>query len=228
MILFQKSFSQKLTASILVICLVGIITGPILLLPNKAQAQCAVYVAGSAPQSTGNALQTGWEALQSVWRNASLAEMIITAGELLWTNAQRLIEWALGVLLNTLLHQILAQLTNDIVNWIQNGDEPRFMTEGLGDYLGRAADVAVGNFIDQYLGAGWLCEPFDLDIKIALLDVPTFEEEVDCTLSDVVDNIEDFYDDFSAGGWTGWIELTKPQNNFYGAFLLQKQPTVDF
>jgi len=25
---------------------------------------------------------------------------------------------------------------------------------------------------------------------------------------------------FSKGGWKGWIELTKPQNNFYGALLL--------
>jgi hypothetical protein len=90
----------------------------------------------------------------------------------------------------------------------------------LDDYLWEAVDKAGGAFVDQYLGAGWLCEPFDIDIKIALLEVPTFEEEVRCTLTDIVDNIDDFYEDFSKGGWKGWIELTKPQNNFYGALLL--------
>jgi len=94
------------------------------------------------------------------------------------------------------------------------------MTEGLGAYLNDAVDNATGNFIDQYLGGGWLCEEFDLDIKLALLDVPTFETQAKCSLSDIVDNVSDFYDDFSKGGWKGWIELTKPQNNFYGALLL--------
>jgi len=87
----------------------------------------------------------------------------------------------------------------------------------------QATDNAIGNFIDQYLGAGWLCEPFDLDIKIALLDVPTFGEKAKCSLSDIVENINDFYDNFSKGGWKAWIELTKPQNNFYGALLLAQE-----
>ena len=220
MILFQKSFSQKLTASILVICLVGSITGSVLLLPNKAQAQCTVYVAADATEVTHIGLQTAWESLKEVWRSAVLSENIIQTATLLWDKAQQLIKWALGVLLNTLLHQILAQLTNDIVNWIQNGDEPRFMTEGLGDYLWRAVDATGGDFVDRYLGGDWLCESFDLDIKTALLDVPTFEEEVKCSLSDIGVNFNEFSDDFSAGGWKGWVGLTKPNNNFYGAFLI--------
>jgi len=144
----------------------------------------------------------------------------ISAFKDVWEQGWELLEWAAGVMLNILLHQLLAMITNDIVNWIENGKTPRFMSEGIGSYLKDAADNATGNFIDQYLGAGWLCEEFDLDIKLALLDVPTFETQAKCSLSDIVDNVSDFYDDFSKGGWVGWIELTKPQNNFYGALLL--------
>jgi len=36
-----------------------------------------------------------------------------------------------------------------------------------------------------------------------------------------INNIEDFYEDFSEGGWRGWIELTQnPANNPYGAYLI--------
>jgi len=116
----------------------------------------------------------------------------ISAFKDVWEQGWELLEWAAGVMLNILLHQLLAMITNDIVNWIENGKTPRFMSEGIGSYLKDAADNATGNFIDQYLGAGWLCEEFDLDIKLALLDVPTFETQAKCSLSDIVDNVSDF------------------------------------
>jgi hypothetical protein len=218
--LFQKTFSQKLFALILVICLIGLTAGPILLLPRKAQAQCPVTIIQESPGTSQFIIKKAWESLQKIWRKATLTEAVIQAGVLLWEKAHKLVEWSYGVLLNLFLHQILAMITNDIVDWIQNGGTPRFLSMNLDDYLWEAVDKAGGAFVDQYLGAGWLCEPFDIDIKIALLEVPTFEEEVRCTLTDIVDNIDDFYEDFSKGGWKGWIGLTKPQNNFYGALLL--------
>ncbi|MBU2598854.1 MAG: Tim10/DDP family zinc finger protein, partial [Actinobacteria bacterium] len=100
------------------------------------------------------------------------------------------------------------------------------------DWLGMAVDNALGNFIDQYLGIGWLCEPFDIDIKIALLKQPTFKEEARCSISDIVGNIEDFYNDFSVGGWGGWIKLTEGGNNVYSTYLIameeiQKIQTIE-
>lgn len=220
MTLFQKSFFQKPVSLVLIISLASLSLGPILLLPRKAQAQCPVTVVADAPQSQQTGLQTVWEGLQDAFRKGSITELITQTGELIWQNAHALLTWAAGVLLNLLLHQILAMLTNDIVNWIQNGEEPRFLSMNLKDWLWQATDNALGAFIDQYLGAGWLCEPFDLEIKFALLEVPTFEEEVRCSLSDIVDNVQDFYNNFASGGWKGWIELTKPQNTLYGAYIM--------
>jgi hypothetical protein len=207
MTFLKTPFSKKILVPLLIICLIGLATGQILLYPKTAKAQWSVYDVVHTP------LQVAWEGLKSVWRAAmQYAEV--------WENSMRLGEWGFGVLLDLLLHQILAQLTNDIVAWIQNDEEPRFLSMNFEDWLKTAADNAVGNFIDQYLGAGWLCEPFDLDVRMALIDVPDFEEKVDCTLDDVVGNIDDFYDDFSVGGWDGWLELTNPKHNFYGAVLL--------
>jgi hypothetical protein len=220
--IFQNNISQKSISFILIITVVFLTIGPILLLPKKVKAVggCPVVVSASAPQSSGNKKDMFFRAIDKAYQKGGLAQATITAGEMVAQNATKIAESTAGVLLNSLLHQLAAQLTNDIVNWIQNGKEPRFISEGLMPYLKDTADKAVGNFIDQYLGAGWLCEPFDLDIKIALLDVPTFGTQVKCTLSDMGKNIQNFYDDFSQGGWKEWIELAKPQNNFYGALLL--------
>jgi hypothetical protein len=223
MAFLKNSFPRKTIASLIIICLIGVITGPILFYPKTAKAADAVVVVASGPQSKGNFISWLKRISDKIFQAGNLGQLIVAVAEKVWDNAQKLAEWASGTILNLLLHQILAQLTNDIVNWIQGGGEPRFMSEGFGGFLSRAVDNAVGNFVDNYLGMGWLCEPFDVDIKIALLDVPTFEEKARCTLSDIVDNIENFAEDFSQGGWRAWIELGKPQNNFYGAVLLAQQ-----
>ena len=215
MLFFKKSFNQKSTALILTICIIASVIAPSLLYPQQAKSYAQIVY-----DIIHTALQTIWEVLKVAWRAAMKYYNAISAYIDQWMKSKKILEWLVGVALNILLHQILSQLTNDIVNWIQNGTTPRFLTMGLDDWLGMAVDNAMGNFIDQYLGIGWLCEPFDIDIKIALLKQPTFKEEARCSISDIVDNIEDFYNDFSVGGWEGWIKLTEGGNNVYSAYLI--------
>ena len=226
--IFQNNFSQKPIASFLIFTILCLIAGPVLFLPHKAQALAAgcpvIDIANTAVGKAQLGKYVGQSTLETIWQSATDVPTMLAAvsSELkdAWQKKWDYMEWGAGVMLDLMLHQVLAMLTNDIVNWIENGTEPRFLTEGIGDYLKEAVDNAAGNFISQYLGGGWLCEPFDLDIKFALLDVRTFETDAKCSISDIVDNIDDFYNDFSKGGWKGWIELTKPQNNFYGTLLL--------
>lgn len=199
---------------------------PALLLPKKVQAVCLVQdVALLAEEEIELTLEYLWKAMDKIFQGKNIAALLAQLAELVWRNAKLIAEWALGVFLNLLLHQILAQLTNDIVNWIQNGTEPRFLTMGLDDWLGMAVDNAVGNFIDQYLGMGWLCDSFDISIKLAMLKQTKFKEESKCSLSDIVDNIDDFFNDFSKGGWKGWVKLTGGGNNFYEAYLIAQEET---
>lgn len=228
MSIFQNKFYKKPIASVLIVAIVCLVIGPVLFLPRKATAVipgCPVY---DLPLNLTEKAQLAKRVQESIWQKIweatvsvpTLLAAAASAAKDAWSKKYDFLEWTAGVMGEILIHQILAMITNDIVGWIKNGTTPRFLTEGLGDYLKEAVDNAAGNFVSQYLGAGWLCEPFDLDIKIALLDVPTFETEAECSISDIVDNINDFYDDFSAGGWKGWIELSEPQNNFYGTLLL--------
>lgn len=209
------TYLKRIIVPILIICLVGLITGPILIYPNQAKAAEPVSIVADSDQP----FFTQWRASWGKWILGDVKEEV-------WNDSKKMVEWALGTFLNTLLHKLLTMLTNDIVNWIQNGEEPRFISKGLSSYLWDVADQAGGDFIENYLGLGWMCEPFEAGIKVALLDIPTFEDKVTCTLTDVVENIDDFYNDFSAGGWAGWIELTKPQNNFFGEFLLAQEEQI--
>lgn len=213
---WRKKINRKTAAFILAVCLAVSAVGLPLFIPHKVQAGCPVSIVSDSDHP----IETRWEALQALFRGDNIVNTLGTWTETVWRNSNLLVEWSLGVLIDLLLHQLLAELTNDIVNWIQNGEEPRFVSEGIGSFLGDVIDKAGGDFVENYLNLGWMCEPFDMDIKTALQDVSTFEERVTCTLTDVVDNIDDFYDDFSKGGWPAWIETAKPQNNLYGAFLL--------
>ena len=115
----------------------------------------------------------------------------------------------------------IEEVTISTLNWINSGFEggPLYVTD-FGGFLRDIADERIGSFIEGSALA-FLCDPLDIKFSLALRHAVPFEKEVECTLSDVVDNIEDFIaGDFGSGGWDGWFELTtKPQNNRYGAYL---------
>jgi hypothetical protein len=56
-----------------------------------------------------------------------------------------------------------------------------------------------------------------MQIKIALSTNPPFSQAAKCTISDMVENVNDFYNDFEQGGWDAWVKISEPQNNIYGA-----------
>jgi len=120
-----------------------------------------------------------------------------------------------------LMKFIIREITADIVDWINTGFEgdPAFVTNPR-DLILDTANEATGILIHE-VGFSQLCEPFKPQILIALAQTQPYNIRTQCTLLDVVDNIEAFYDDFSEGGWAGWIRMTQfPQNNPYGAYLL--------
>lgn len=123
---------------------------------------------------------------------------------------------------------LLKMLVNDIVKWIQGGGSPRFVQDWQ-KFLTTAADKAGGQFVDQYLGLGFLCNSFDVRLKVALAAVPTFDESVKCTLTTMGININNFLNNFSNGGWRAWIAVNETQNNIYGAYMtaLDKKISVE-
>jgi len=114
---------------------------------------------------------------------------------------------------------IFRHMLNDIIAWIRGEGKPRFIT----DWKGFLKDtVELKDFLGK-LGLGFLCEPFEYKLRVALSmpEARLFEDRVECSLGDVVGNIENFYNDMRTGGWKGFIDFTyKEQNNFYGAYFL--------
>jgi len=222
---YKKQTTQKTLSTVLIMLMIFSASGWILLYPKPVQAAWADVIGGPLA-----AVRLAWDktadARQAISDRWHAAGTWIETELALSKEAKEILTQAKNIASELAMRQVLAMMTNQIITWIQGGGEPQFVSDWQG-FLLDAADKAGGLFVDKYLGAGYLCEPFDIDIKIALLDVPTFEERVDCTISDMVDNIDDLYNDFSKGGWKGWIELTKPQNNFYGAYLIARNEKIE-
>lgn len=169
------------------------------------QAELAV----SAVQNTVTAANTGLTAVST----AGLLNKELLDG----------IAWAVA-------KQIMSQMTQSLVNWINSGFQgsPAFITD-LNGFLLDALDTAAGEYIRSLGGLGeFICSPFRLDVQAALSinyqqarsGMPSGPDAPACRLSDIENNIEDFLSGVSDGGWEEWLQISSnPQNTPYGAYL---------
>jgi len=124
---------------------------------------------------------------------------------------------------------ILDWITDETVRWVQGGGSPQFVTNWH-SFLRDAFNVGIDEVIRETNSAS-LCPSFKLQVQRSLSPtggpllptggppLPTggrFQQRIECTL----ENIEDFYQDFSNGGWTAYNEMWLPQNNYYGTMLM--------
>ncbi|MEK7654086.1 MAG: hypothetical protein AAB345_02275 [Patescibacteria group bacterium] len=135
------------------------------------------------------------------------------------TEKQTFWQWAEEFVQTVLQKAILDVVVDQIITYIQGGGKPQFVTDWQG-FLEDAGQRAAGDLVKS-LGAGFLCEPFSLELQIAFGggSKKKFSEEAKCTLDDIVENIENFGNDFREGGWIAYGESWKVQNNFIGSFI---------
>ena len=122
---------------------------------------------------------------------------------------------------------ILDRIVSSTVKWAQSGFDgnPAYATNPE-QYFADIGDGIAGQFI-RGSDLGFLCSPFQANIRLSLAQEYYEPEPFQCTLTQVLDNtesaIEDFYNDFSQGGWGAWFSMTQnPTNNPYGAYLKAK------
>jgi len=136
--------------------------------------------------------------------------------------SEKIARWVKEDLVKSLRDVIAKRIIDYIVDqtivWIQGGGQPKFVTDWDG-FLKDAANIAFDQVIKD-VGLAQLCSPFKLQVQISLLPVQQFQQRIDCTLDDVVKNIEDFYNDFEKGGWIAYNETWQPQGNYYGEMLM--------
>jgi len=220
---YQNSPTKKGLAIALAITIIFSAGGWILLYPKPVQAVVCTDPGAAAQRTVKFTWDKVWDGMKFAWEKVKesyhSAASWISAKVDIWKEMDTWYERAIKQAWNILRKQLLDMLVDNIIKWIQGGGNPKFVTDWKG-FLKDAANQAGGRFVDEYLGMGYLCDPFDMEIKIALSGAPTFTEEARCTLEDIGVNIQNFYDDFSEGGWKGWIKLVEPQNNLYGAYLM--------
>lgn len=130
-----------------------------------------------------------------------------------------------GILVS-IAKQVISTITQSIVNWINSGFEggPAFVTNPEA-FFTDLADQVTGQFIDR-LGAGFLCQSFQIPLKLALSfdfnygGQGSYQERYSCTLSSIVDNI-------SSGNIvsldTFFDVAVTTSNNPYGSYLAAQQ-----
>ena len=211
---------------ILGICLAAVLNLAVLV-PISQAAYLVKDIKTEIATNLKNGFDTVWKAIQTAWHIVDAHWRAATAMVSLWNKHHKILGEILNYALQITLTLLLNMITNDIVNWIRYGTSPRFITEGPWAYLKKAANNALGYFISQYLGAGYLCEPFALDLKIVYSSPQIFEEQPEsgCTLSDMGRNLKSFLGDFRNGGWKEWIHLV--DNNEYDAFISADEQLKD-
>src|SRR3989344_1691324 len=119
---------------------------------------------------------------------------------------------------------VIERIVASTVEWANSGfeDNPAYVTD-YKQYFTNVADGIAGDFIKASTTLGFLCSPFQANIKLSLIQQYYQPRPFQCTLTGIVGNIEDFYGDFTKGGWDAWFSMTQNStNNPYGAYLEAK------
>mgnify|MGYP001560383010 CR=1 FL=1 len=154
-------------------------------------------------------------------RQTKRAEAFLGFGDIV-VDIKHLVERISDNFAMILAQQMIDRMVQSSVKWMQSGFEgnPAYVTDPR-QFFTDIADQTAGSFIEKDLG--YLCSPFQANIRLSLIQEYYEPQPFQCTLTKVVDNIEGFFDDFSQGGWDAWFSMTQnPTNNPYGAYLKAK------
>jgi hypothetical protein len=141
-------------------------------------------------------------------------------------------EFALDALAWSLVNMILEQMINDITAWIQSGFEgqPAFL-ENPGRFFRDVGDIAAGQVLNQLTdidgdGTGWLCRPIDFQVRFLLYLYAydnDYQRKYSCRLSQITDNVEDFYNNSIRSGGIIALQTAYHRNPYAQLFELQIQ-----
>ncbi len=216
----RVSVQKKLRASIVS----GLLIGIFLLAPIshtfRIQKAEAIFCSNCAQEVT-QLVDTAFNKLTSA---ASVASKVFDGITSKSAAALTFKELTLDKIAYALINTMIQQMSRSIIQWINSGFQgsPAFVTN-LKGFLLDVADVTAGKFLTD-LGYSAMCSPFKLNIQLslALQYQGGRQYKPECRLSQVVNNIENFFngDLVNNGGWSSWLTMTTVQsNNPYGALV---------
>ncbi len=135
-------------------------------------------------------------------------------------------EYILDTLVYALIKVLLRTFTQGIVSWIRTGgfQGSSLLIDNFEEHFKRELNNEAGIFLEDIIGPAFvdlLCEPLRIAIPRFAVGLRTsFADRARCTISEIVDNLEDFHVDFVQGGsWRTWDALLQPNNNWMGVLL---------
>ena len=135
-------------------------------------------------------------------------------------------EYVLDPLAYIAAQTLIRTMTNQMLGWIQGKDNSGFV-ENLEDELFKAADAEGGALLNSLLPIN-MCGNIGAFLQLSLRAPVSLRQRLECTLTDIVENVENFYNDFEQGGWPAFIGINlRPQNNPYGAYLIALDAKIE-
>lgn len=197
----RHTFFVNIVAIAISVCIVA----PLLAVPLTARAYSSV-------QETGPSLIV--QIFNSIKNALSSAANYLNSTNI---NSLVLKEYVLDPLANFAAQAIIRAMTNQIIGWIQ-GRNSGFI-ENINEELLFQVDQAGGEFLNQLTGIN-LCGNISAFLNITLR-LPGLRQRLQCSVTDIVRNVQNFYNNFSQGGWPAFIRISlEPQNNPYGAYFI--------
>lgn len=156
-----------------------------------------------------------------VFNQKNRAEAFLGIGDFGF-DIEDVVKFALDAVAVPIAQLMVDDMVRSTIEWANTGFEggPAYVTNP-GTYFENAADNAVGSLLESS-DLDFLCSPFRDAVRVSLTSYyyQPQQEYYQCSLSEAVANIEDFYQSFDNGGWDAWFQMTQvPTNNPYGAFL---------
>ncbi len=159
------------------------------------------------------------QSLQLTGVTTVLAAQNVLQGQTAVTNTQNSFSTCiLKPLMIIMAQRILANITNSLVTWIQSGFQgnPGFVTN-IDDLVSQSSNEAIGHFINS-TALSFLCQPFSLQVRLALATQFSAQQYSGCTLTQIDQNIQNFGNTTQA--WQSWLKIsTIPMNNQFGAYV---------
>lgn len=120
-----------------------------------------------------------------------------------------------------ILKGALSVLMNSMTSWVNSGfnGQPVFVND-LKLYLEDAKNIVAVGFLSQLLGAD-ACTFFDLNALFGTRPgtVDRFRAQARCTLDDIGIDAQEFFNNFSEGGWYAYEQSVTGNNNVFSMYI---------
>jgi len=132
---------------------------------------------------------------------------------------QKMLEWLRKIATEILKDQLIHRLVQQTIRWVQGGGKPQFITNWQ-QFLSDAASAGAGRALSEIYPR--ICQPFKIPIQIAFQgqSANIYENQIACTLGNMVNNLKEFYNNFKYGGWIAYGQVLNPQNNLWGSLII--------